>query len=130
MKSVTERVVDEYNEYFTQLRLEIDLFQQIKLSEISRLEMLGEKAEKEDFMPTYQAYKEMLEHGRLFALIDSQGKGILKHITGNFLPACEEEVRTTIADGAQEQLFLHHSGKQVHFDLFPINPREWGTCLF
>ena len=130
MKSVTERVVDEYNEYFTQLRLEIDLFQQIKLNEISRLEMLGEKAKKEDFMPTYQAYKEMLEHGRLFALIDSQGKGILKHITGDFLAACEEEVRTTIADGAQEQMFLHHSGAQVHFDLLQPLATESGQNKF
>lgn len=130
MQSVAERIVDEYKKYFAQLRLEIDLFQQIKLNEISSLEALGEKAEKEDFMPTYQAFKETLNHGRLFALIDAQGQGVLKHITGNFLPACEEEVRTTIADGTQEQLFLHYSGKQVHFDLLQPLATKTGQGKF
>lgn len=117
MNSVTDRVISDYLEYFSQLRLEIDLFQQKQINTIESLQKLGKAAEKQDYMPIYEAFKANLNHGRLFSLIDQNGDGILKHITGDFMPACKEEVRTVINSGVQEQLFLHRSKSSVHFDL-------------
>ena len=38
MDSVTDRILSDYQEYFTHLRLEIDLFQQKQLNAIEQLE--------------------------------------------------------------------------------------------
>jgi len=117
MDSVTDRVINDYLEYFTQLRLEIDLFQQKYLNQIRTLEEKGNKAERDDYMPLYESFKSEISHSRLFALIDEKGDGMLKHITGDFLPVCKEEVYSTIKTGTQEQLFLHQSSNGLHFDL-------------
>lgn len=117
MDAVTDRILSDYQEYFSQLRLEIDLFQQKQLSAISSLQESGSKASTEQYMDVLNSLRSEIKHTRLFALIDEQGHGSLKHITGNFLPACEEEISATIASGLQESLFLHRSGKSEHFDL-------------
>jgi len=117
MDAVTDRILSDYQEYFAQLRLEIDLFQQKQLNAITSLQKSGDKASTEQYMEVLNSLRSEIDHTRLFALIDEQGHGSLKHITGNFLPACEEEISATIASGVQESLFLHRSGKSEHFDL-------------
>ena len=117
MDAVTDRVLSDYLEYFAQLRLEIDLFQQKQLNAISLLQKQGNEASTEQYMAVLESLQSEIKNTRLFAIIDEHGKGTLKHITGDFLPACEEEVSSTVASGLQEHLFLHRSEKSVHFDL-------------
>jgi diguanylate cyclase (GGDEF)-like protein len=117
MDAVTDRILSDYKEYFTQLRLEIDLFQQKKLNAITSLQESGNKASSKKYMEVLSSLRSEISHTRLFALIDEQGNGSLKHITGDFLPACEEEISSTVTSGSQKNLFLHRSGKSVHFDL-------------
>lgn len=131
MKSVTDRVLTDYQEYLTQLRLEIDLFQEKHKQEIIDLTSAADQATKEEYMPLYRSLKKDIKHTRLFAIIDAQGNGILKHITGDFLPACKEEVSTTLKQGTQESLFLHHSKTSVHFDLLqPLIDQEQNDQYF
>ncbi|KGJ89067.1 putative bifunctional diguanylate cyclase/phosphodiesterase [Colwellia psychrerythraea] len=117
MDSVTDRILSDYQEYFTQLRLEIDLFQQKQLNAIEQLEQKAEQASQQNYMQVLTSLRSDIENTRLFALIDQNGQGSLKHITGNFLPDCESEIATTIADGMQKKLFLHRSKSSIHFDL-------------
>ncbi|MCJ8295279.1 MAG: EAL domain-containing protein [Colwellia sp.] len=117
MDSVTDRILSDYQEYFTQLRLEIDLFQQKQLNAIDKLEKKSGQASQQEYMQVLTSLRNDIDNTRLFALIDSKGQGSLKHITGNFLPDCESEIATTIADGVQKKLFLHRSKSSIHFDL-------------
>jgi diguanylate cyclase (GGDEF)-like protein len=117
MDAVTERIISDYFEYFAQLRLEIDLFQQKQFNAITALQNNGDKATTKQYMSVLTSLRSEISNTRLFALIDEQGNGTLKHITGDFLPACEEEILSTVASGLQEHLFLHRSEKSVHFDL-------------
>ena len=50
MDSVTDRILSDYQEYFTHLRLEIDLFQQKQLNAIKNLEEKGGRVSKEEYM--------------------------------------------------------------------------------
>jgi len=117
MDSVTDSILLEYQEYFNTLRLEIDLFQQKHNDKISQLNDTGSEASKHNYMQILNSLKKDLQDVRLFSIIDNNGLGILKHITGDFLPSCEEEVASTIENNIQEQLFLHRSKTSVHFDL-------------
>lgn len=117
MDSVTDRILSDYQEYFAQLRLEIDLFQQKQFNAIKHLQQQGSEANKEDYMALLTHLRSDIKNTRLFALIDDKGDGSLKHITGNFLPDCEDEIATTLASGVQKQLFLHRSKSSIHFDL-------------
>jgi len=117
MASVTDSILSDYQEYFTRLRLAIDLFQQKQLDAIEVLENKADKTSKEEYMQVLTSLKNDIENTRLFALIDHKGQGSLKHITGNFLPDCENEIATTVAEGVQNKLFLHRSKSSIHFDL-------------
>jgi diguanylate cyclase (GGDEF)-like protein len=125
MDAVTDRILSDYQEYFTQLRLEIDLFQQKQLNAIEGLQQSGDKATEEKYMDLLKSLRSDIKNTRLFALIDDKGFGSLQHITGHFLPACEEEISSTVASGVQDHLFLHRSGSNVHFDLLqPLSTRN------
>jgi diguanylate cyclase (GGDEF)-like protein len=117
MDAVTDRILSDYNEYFTQLRLEIDLFQQKQFNAITLLQENADRASSKQYMEVLNSLRTEISNTRLFAIINEDGKGSLKHITGDFLPSCEEEIASTVASGSQEHLFLHRSGKSVHFDL-------------
>ncbi|MBL4940085.1 MAG: EAL domain-containing protein [Colwellia sp.] len=117
MDSVTERIISDFQEYFSQLRLEIDLFQQKHLKELEILHKSGSKASVNAYMQILNDLRENIDNTRLFALIDKHGVGSLKHITGDFLPDCEVEIASTVTLGLQKQLFLHRSEKGLHFDL-------------
>jgi diguanylate cyclase (GGDEF)-like protein len=117
MDAVTDRILSDYNDYFNQLRLEIDLFQHKQLNAIALLKENGDKASSKEYMEVLKNLRNEISNTRLFAVINEYGKGSLKHITGDFLPSCEEEIASTVASGSQEHLFLHRSGKSVHFDL-------------
>ncbi len=131
MDAVTDRIISDYQEYFSQLRLEIDLFQQKQLNAIQSLQKSGNRASQEKYMEVLTSLRSEIKNTRLFALIDEEGKGSLKHITGDFLPACKEEVSATVASGKQEHLFLHRSGTSVHFDLLqPLSTGKNKTEYF
>jgi len=131
MDSVTDRILSDYQEYFTQLRLEIDLFQQKQLNAIEQLQKQGEKASKQDYMQVLTTLRSDIDNTRLFALIDPSGKGSLKHITGDFLPDCEEEIAATVHEGVQNKLFLHRSKTSMHFDLLqPLSTAKSDNSFF
>jgi diguanylate cyclase (GGDEF)-like protein len=117
MDSITDRILSDYQEYFTHLRLEIDLFQQKQLNAIESLENKGNKVSKDEYMQVLTSLRNDIDNTRLFALIDQNGLSSLKHVIGTFLPDCEKEIATTISDGVQEKLFLHRSKSSIHFDL-------------
>jgi diguanylate cyclase (GGDEF)-like protein len=131
MDSVTDRILSDYQEYFTQLRLEIDLFQQKQLNSIEKLQKQGNNASKKDYMNVLTTLRNEVDNTRLFALIDPNGQGSLKHITGNFLPDCEEEISATVKEGVQNKLFLHRSKTSMHFDLLqPLSTAESDNSFF
>lgn len=125
MDTITDRILSDYQEYFTQLRLEIDLFQQKHLNAIENLQEKAQSSSQQEYMEVLEPLRSNINNTRLFALIDRDGVGTLKHITGNFLPDCEEEISSTIALGVQQKLFLHRSKSSVHFDLLqPLSTEE------
>jgi len=131
MDTVTDSILTEYQEYFTQLRLEIDLFQQKQLNAIEILQKSGSNASEEQYMEVLTNLRSEIKNTRLFALIDEKGKGSLQHITGDFLSSCKEEISSTVASGKQEHLFLHRSEKSVHFDLLqPLSTSNGGDDFF
>jgi len=131
MDSVTDRILSDYQEYFTQLRLEIDLFQQKQLNAIEQLQKQGEQASKQDYMQVLTTLRSDIDNTRLFALIDPSGKGSLRHITGDFLADCEEEIAATVHEGVQNKLFLHRSKMSMHFDLLqPLSTAESNNSFF
>jgi diguanylate cyclase (GGDEF)-like protein len=130
MDSVTDRILSDYQEYFTQLRLEIDLFQQKQLNAIEKLQSEGKNASEKDYMQVLTTLRNDIDNTRLFALIDKNGNGSLKHITGNFLPDCENEIASTVADGKQNKLFLHRSKSSIHFDLLQPLATSLGEGAF
>ena len=131
MDAVTDRIISDYFDYFAQLRLEIDLFQQKQLNAISALQEGGNKASIEQYMEVLKSLRSEIKNTRLFAIINEQGNGTLKHITGDFLPACEEEILSTVASGSQDHLFLHRSEKSVHFDLLqPLSTSDGQDKFF
>ncbi len=117
MKSVTENIRIDYQRYFNELRVEIDAFQQKYRQAIKQLHQDGNKATEANYDVVYQALTSTIKHSKLFAIIDEKGMGLLKHITGDFLPSCEQEIASTITLHRQEHLFLHRSKNSVHFDL-------------
>jgi len=131
MDTITDRILSDYQEYFTQLRLEIDLFQQKHLNAIENLQHKAQLSSQSEYMAVLDPLRNNIKHTRLFALIDNDGLGTLKHITGDFLPDCEEEISSTIALGKQQQLFLHRSKSSVHFDLLqPLSTVEGESHYF
>jgi diguanylate cyclase (GGDEF)-like protein/PAS domain S-box-containing protein len=121
MDSVTTSILSDYQDYLRKLRLKIDLFQESNYDVLNDLETLADQATPEQYMPLLDTLRANIDRSRLFALVDNTGQGILSHITGDFLPACNEEIRLTVEAGEQNQLFLHRSSKSVHFDL--LQPR-------
>jgi len=117
MKAVTKQVLSDYQKYFSQLRLKVDLFQQQHLNAIEKLEKAGKTAQAKDYMPVLQSLRAEIDNSNLFALVGKNGQGSLKHITGDFLPDCKTEIASVVKAGMQKQLFLHREGKKVHFDL-------------
>jgi diguanylate cyclase (GGDEF)-like protein len=117
MDSVTDRIISDYQEYFTQLRLEIDLFQQKQINAIEQLKDNSDEVSQQEYMEVLSLLRNNIDNTRLFTLIDANGKGSLKHITGGFSPDCESEITSTIIDGKQNNLFLHRTKNSIHFDL-------------
>lgn len=131
MDSVTDNILSDYLDYLAQLRLEIDLFQQKHIQIINQLHNTKGKADKKIYMSLLDNLKKDINNTRLFAFIDEAGDGKLSHITGDFLPACKEEIASTLEKGSQDRLFLHYSKNSVHFDLLqPLLVKEDKNYLF
>ena len=117
MDSVTQQVINEYQNHLIQLRQEIDKFQWRNQAELMDLYRQGDLTERDDYLSLLKTFRNELDNVRLFSIIDQQGQGVFKNITGDFLADCKEEIYSTIQNDGQEQLFLHRSGSSVHYDL-------------
>ena len=117
MDSVTEQVISDYSEHLTLLRTRIDKFQTQYQKQLNALYNSGNTADRKEYFELLQELKKNIEHVRLFSIVDKNGEGIFKHITGDFLPDCKEEIHDTLVAGSQENLFFHHSQSSVHYDL-------------
>ncbi|NMP30696.1 EAL domain-containing protein [Thalassotalea sp. M1531] len=132
MKSVTDSVLADYQEYLAQLRTDVIHFQGQNYTQIAALANKGPLASKEEYMQLLKLMKNQFSDLRLFAIIDNNAQGVLKHITGDFLDDCKDEIRTTVDVGSQEHLFLHRSSNSIHYDLLePLNiPGKQGWYFF
>ena len=125
MDSVTNSVLSDYQEHLTQLRATIDQFQYRHFQALNSLSTKGSLAEKDAYMDLLNQLKKDVPDSRLFAIVNNKGDGVLKHITGDFLPDCKEEIHSTLASGSQEHIFLHRSKSSIHFDLLePLMSQE------
>ena len=64
MDSVTDRILSDYQEYFTQLRLEIDLFQQKQLNAIDKLEKKSGQASQQEYMQLLTSLRNDIDNTR------------------------------------------------------------------
>ncbi len=128
MDSVTDRILTDYQGYFEQLRLQLELFKKQHHLQLKNLESLGETAPSEQYMSLLSEFRATIKDSRLIAIVNASGEGVLRHITGDFLPDCKAEIASTLHSGMQEKLFLHRSEKSVHFDL--MLPFSEGSYLF
>ncbi|RCU49481.1 EAL domain-containing protein [Corallincola holothuriorum] len=132
MDSVTKSVLAEYQEHLTQLRLTIDQFQFRHASALAQLVLSGNQTSKDEYMELLTQLREEVDDVRLFAIVDSSGKGVLSQLTGEFLPDCREEIDDTLLRGSQENLFLHRSPNGFHYDLLQplLVDEQAGLFLF
>lgn len=124
MDSVSQQVIKEYENHLWQLRLSIDEFQWHYRNELLKLHDKSGSAQKSDYIELLNVLRADIKDVRLFSIIDGDGEGIFKHITGDFLPICKEEIDSTIQHKKQEHLFFHRSASSVHYDL--IQPLLYG----
>jgi diguanylate cyclase (GGDEF)-like protein len=117
MESVTENIRSDYVRYFTQLRLDIDTFQNNHFQAITSLELAGDNANEEEYTLVYDDLLNDIEQSKLFTIVDNTGTGKFTHITGDFLADCKTEIASTLKYKKQTQLFLHHGKNNTHFDL-------------
>lgn len=130
MDTVTDRVLADYQSYFEQLHLQLELFQKQHNQQLTQLELQAEGAELESYMALLGEFRKNIKNSRLIAIINSDGEGVLRHITGDFLPDCQAEIEATLKAGMQEQLFLHRSENSVHFDLLLPLDNSRSSFLF
>lgn len=131
MDSVSNRVIDEVEHHFLQLRLEIKEFQWRHQAKLIALHHQGHDANKSDYMEILKLLRSEIEGVRLFSIVDGNGKALFEHITGDFSPDCKEEVNSTIAHNSQENLFFHRTVSSIHFDLLePLIASEESMFLF
>ena len=131
MDSVTNSVLSDYQEHLIKLRFSVDDFQHAHYRQIQKLSALGPLAKEADYMVLLKSLRGSIPDSRLFSIIDEKGHGILKHITGDFLPDCQEEIDHTIDEGNQEKLFLHRNKTSVHFDILePLVTRQDKNWFF
>lgn len=127
MDTISEQVISDYSKHLSLLRTQVDKFQIEHKEELAQLYRAGNLASREEYIGLLTKFRASVEDVRLFAIIDKNGDGVLKHITGEFLEDCKHEIETTLNHGSQEQLFFHHSLSSVHYDLlqpFVVNSRE------
>lgn len=117
MQNSGQRVVSEYDNHLTSLREQIDAFQHQYRESINVLVENASKSNSEDYMALLKSFRAEIDGVRLFSVIDENGVGLFKSITGDFLPDCKNEIDTTISANSQEQLFLHRSASSVHYDI-------------
>ena len=61
--------------------------------------------------------KEESEKISLFTIVNDEKIGLYSHITGDFAPDCKEEVDDIYKKYSQERIFLHKTGKSMHYDI-------------
>lgn len=131
MDSISNRVIDDVEHHFLQLRLEVKEFQWRHQAKLLALHQQGKAAKKEDYIELLNQLRSEIKGVRLFSVIDSSGKGLFEHITGDFSLDCKEEVHSTIAEHSQESLFFHRSASSVHYDLLePLIATQGTMFLF
>ena len=117
MEAVTKNIRSDYLRYFTQLRLDIDRFQNTHIPAISAIDDAGNLATNDQYMNLYMELIAKVKYSTLFSIVDQYGISQLSHITGDFLPDCKTETASTVEHKKQTQLFLHHNKLESHFDI-------------
>ncbi|GEA11271.1 hypothetical protein KUL49_16460 [Alteromonas sp. KUL49] len=117
MQSVIARISSEYQLLVAANKSVLNEFQQTHRETLSKLYEEGPLARQAEYMEVLRALKEKNENIRLFSIISPARSGVFQHITGDFLPDCKEEIRSTFDNTEQEELFLHRSSKSIHYDL-------------
>ncbi|MDA8621292.1 bifunctional diguanylate cyclase/phosphodiesterase [Psychrosphaera sp.] len=117
MESVTQQVINEYQNHLAQLRQKIDRFQWRNQAVLADLYRQGDLTEREDYLSLLKELRGDIPGVRLFSIFDQQGKGVFENITGDFLDDCKNEIYSTIQNDGQEQLFLHKDPSSVHYDI-------------
>ncbi len=131
MDTVSSQVANEFENHLQKKRQEIDEFQWRYQKKILHLQRQGKVAVREDYIELFMLLREEIQGVKLFSIIDIHGNGLFKHITGDFLPDCKEEINSTIDNNGQEHLFLHRSAQSVHYDLLqPLIGAEESMYLF
>lgn len=130
MESVINRISNEYQLLINSNQIMLNEFQQNHKEQLLNLYADAENVTKSDYMRVLESFRQRNADIRLFSLIDPSKKGILSHITGDFLPDCKEEIESTFTHSHQEELFLHRSSQSIHYDLLmPLHDTP-GAFLF
>jgi len=131
MDSISNRIIDDVEHHFLQLRLEINEFQWRHQALFLELQRQGNDANKNDYMELLKLLRSEIKGVRLFSFVDSTGKGLFEHITGDFSPDCKEEIDSIITQDSQENLFFHRTASSVHYDILePLIGAKESMYLF
>lgn len=122
MESVSLQVVREYQSHIDSLRQDIRHFAWVYQNELNELVAQGPSSKTEEYLNLLEQLRLDIPDVRLFSVIDEKGHGVFKHITGDFLQDCKEEINSTLEHQSQEHLFLHRSATSIHYDL--LEPLE------
>lgn len=125
MESVSSQVVREYQSHIEGLRQQLRNFMWIYQHELNDLVEQKQNSTTNKYLDLLEQLRVDINDVRLFSVIDEEGQGVFKHITGDFLDDCKEEIRSTLEYKSQEQLFLHRSASSIHYDLLePIDDTD------
>ena len=113
MLNVANRVDSEYQSLINNQKIKINNFQLKYKKELSELISTGVETKEEDYMVLLKEFKSNFKELNLFSVINEKQEGVFKHITGDFLPDCKEEVNDVLTKNKQEHLFLHRSKKSM-----------------
>ncbi|MUH72971.1 bifunctional diguanylate cyclase/phosphodiesterase [Psychrosphaera haliotis] len=117
MSSVSQQVVNEYQNHIAHRRQQIDRFQWRHQTELLDLYRQGALTEREDYLFLLKELRNEISGVRLFSIFDKQGVGVFRKITGDFLDDCQQEIDSTINNNGQEAMFLHKDSSSVHYDI-------------
>lgn len=122
MNSVSRSILKELKLHLETQRLEISRFQTNNQTQLDSFYSAPSAVTEQQYVDMLKRVQSEFKLSRLYTLISPDGVNLLEHITGQFLPDCQEEVADTIKLGKQLGLFLHRSKTSNHYDL--IQPRD------
>lgn len=127
---VADRVSVEYQLLISNQKSLLNEFQ-IKNTEILKnIYEKGTSLNKEEYMSVLDKLKKESNLIKLFTIVNNEKIGLYSHITGDFAPDCKEEVEDIYKKSSQERIFLHKTGKSMHYDILIPFLDEKDTYFF